>query len=231
MSSRRRLGWADGLVRPGSLSTTAPRTVSDLRWHSPTGDDSVTQIRLLVPAATMDRVADEVWGGTTRAPDGLAFDDEVLRSLLTRLYRAARAGVTDLYAATAAEFIAVHLLTRHGTAPAPAWAPRDDVRITRVTDRLHAAPHLPVTLAELAAVAGLSRFHLLRLFKQHTGETPAQFHLRLRIDLAKRLLRTTTAGVSEIGLRCGFADSSHFARTFRRQVGASPSSYRSATTE
>jgi AraC family transcriptional regulator len=225
---RRGRRWAERLVRPGSLSTTAPHVASHLRWSSPAGDERVTQIRLLIPAVTMARVADEVGrgGGTPRPPDALAFDDDVLRSVITRLHRAARAGVTDLYAASAAEFIAVHLLTRHGTAPAPAPAVRDDRRVARVVDLLHASPHTPVTLAGLAAEAGLSRFHLLRLFRQHTGETPAQFHLRLRIELACRLLRTTRAGVSEIGPRCGFADSSHFARTFRRRTGVSPTEYR-----
>lgn len=222
--SRRGRRWAEGLVRAGSLSTTAPRVPSDLRWTSPAGDERVTQIRLLIPALTMTRVADEV--GATRPADALAFDDDVLRSVLTRLHRAARAGVNDLYAATAAEFIAVHLLTNHGTAPEPAGPRRDDVRVARVVDLLHARLDTPVSLAELAAAAGLSRFHLLRLFKLHTGETPAQFHLRLRIELARRLLRTTRAGVSEIGLRCGFIDSSHFAKTFRRHVGVSPSDYR-----
>jgi hypothetical protein len=75
----------------------------------------------------MARVAGEVWGkssGQYRPPDGLAFDDDVLRAVLIRLHRAALAEVTDLYAAPAAEFIAVHLLTNHGNAPAPAGARR-----------------------------------------------------------------------------------------------------------
>jgi AraC family transcriptional regulator len=231
VASRRGHRWAEGVVRPGSLSTTAPHAASDLRWTSPAGDERITQIRLLIPELTMRRVAEEVWAGQAgafRPPDALAFDDDVLRSLLIRLHGAARAGVSDLYAATAAEFIAVHLLTGHGTAPRPGTVLRDDVRVARVIDLLHARPHTVVTLAELAAEAGLSRFHLLRLFKQHTGETPARFHLRLRIDLARRLLRTTTASVSEIAVRCGFVDSSHFAKTFRRQAGTSPTAYRAA---
>ncbi|MFG1604920.1 helix-turn-helix transcriptional regulator [Actinoplanes sp. NPDC049265] len=228
VASRRRHGWAEGLVGPGSLSTTAPHTASHLRWSAPAGDRRITQIRLLIPDRTMTRVAEEVWGAAdaVRPPDALGFDDDVLRSLLTRLHGAARAGVTDQYAATAAEFIAVHLLTGHGTAPEPAPALRDDARVARVIDLLHAKAHTAVSLAELAAAAGLSRFHLLRLFKQHTGETPAQFHLRLRLDRARRLLRTGTASVSEIAVRCGFADSSHFARAFRRATGVSPTSYR-----
>ncbi|WP_432049859.1 helix-turn-helix domain-containing protein [Verrucosispora sp. NA02020] len=229
VSSRRRSGWATGLLGPGSLSTTAPGATSSLRWSSPTGDDHVTQIRLLIPAPTMTRVASEAFGGSAsrfRPPDGLAFDDDVLRALLTRLHRAARAGVSELYAATAAEFIAVHLLTNHGTAPAPPRPARDDARVARAVDLLHDRLDRPVTLAELAAEAGLSRFHLLRLFRQQTGETPAQLHQRLRLDLARRLLRTTSLTVAAVAHRCGFADQSHFAKAFRRQVGASPTGYR-----
>ncbi|WP_051799942.1 helix-turn-helix domain-containing protein [Catenuloplanes japonicus] len=229
--SRRRGTWAAGLMGPGALATTAPSTACDLRWDSPTGDARITQIRLLLPERTMTRVAAEVWAhGPDRLPppNGLAFDDEVLRAMLTRLHEAARAGVTDLYAASAAEFIAVHLLTRHGTAPAPPPQPRDDARVARAIDLLHASLNAPVSLAVLAAAAGLSRYHLLRLFRDRTGETPAQYHLRLRIELAARLLRTTSASVAEIAELCGFVDQSHFAKTFRRRTGTSPSAYRSA---
>lgn len=230
VQSRHRAGWVSGQMGPGSLATTAPSEPSRLRWSSPTGDTHITQLRLLIPATVMNRVSEDVWGKGSkriRPPDGLGFDDEVLRSVVTRLHRAAQAGVTDLYAATAAEFLAVHLLTAHGTAPPPPRPMRDDGRVTRVLDLLHSRLDSGVSLAKLSTEAGLSRFHLLRLFKEQTGRTPAQYHLDLRIQRAQRLLRTSDATVSDIAQQCGFLDHSHFARTFRRRVGCSPSAYRS----
>ena len=49
---------------------------------------------------------------------------------------------------------------------------------------------------------------------------------RLRVQEAQRLLRTTALTVTEIGYVCGFADTSHFSRRFKRRVGCSPSRYR-----
>lgn len=229
VQSRHRAGWVSGQMGPGSLATTAPSEPSRLRWSSPTGDTHITQLRLLIPATVMNRVSEDVWGKGSehiRPPDGLGFDDDVLRSVVTGLHRAAQAGVTDLYAATAAEFLAVHLLTAHGTAPPPPRPMKDDGRVTRVLDLLHSRLDSGVSLAKLSAEAGLSRFHLLRLFKEHTGRTPAQYHLDLRIQQAQRLLRTSDATVSDIAQQCGFLDHSHFARAFRRRVGCSPSAYR-----
>lgn len=229
--SRRARGWTSGALEVGMLSTTAPGNPSQLRWTATDGDAEIEQIRVLLPARTLSRLHEEMGRAASPGqgpPDALTMEDSFLRSFLQQLRRAAGAGMPDLYAASAAEFLGMHLLTQYGTVPVPPQPPRADDRIARVVDVLHA--HLDVTLdlAELSAVAGLSRFHLLRLFRQHTGETPAHYHRRLRIEYSQRLLRTTALPVGDIATRCGFADHAHFARTFRASVGASPSTYRAA---
>lgn len=228
--SRRGERWTRGTVGVGMLSTTAPGNSSHLRWTSE-GDRPVTQIRLLLPNSTIERAKEELRGGgsTVHPPlDALSFDDRFLRTTMTQLHRAARAGVSDLYAAAAAEFIAVHLLTNHGSAPAPRGALADDARIERVVEYLHAHLDAPVDLARLSVVAGLSPFHLLRLFRRHTGETPARYHRRLRLRAAERLLVTTDLAIAEIAGRFGYADQAHFAKSFRGWADASPSAYRAA---
>jgi len=81
-------------------------------------------------------------------------------------------------------------------------------------------------LDQLAAQAGLSKFHFHRLFKSAVGEAPSHYHMNLRMHEAKRLLRETKQTVLEVGLEVGYTNPSHFAQIFRRETGLSPSDYR-----
>jgi AraC family transcriptional regulator len=58
------------------------------------------------------------------------------------------------------------------------------------------------------------------------GVSPYRYVLTARIDKAKRLLRGSRLGVLDVALATGFADQSHFAKTFRRVTGAVPTAYR-----
>jgi AraC-like DNA-binding protein len=81
-----------------------------------------------------------------------------------------------------------------------------------------------VTLAELATVAGLSRFELVRRFRQDNGVTPHAFQTNLRIEYARRLLAAGEAPAA-VAAECGFADQPHLSRVFKRAVGVSPGLY------
>jgi AraC family transcriptional regulator len=84
----------------------------------------------------------------------------------------------------------------------------------------------PLTLGEMARIAGLSRYHFLRTFKAVTGITPHQWLLRARLRDAARRLATSRDPVTEIALDVGFEDLSNFIRSFRSEFGVSPSRYR-----
>jgi AraC-like DNA-binding protein len=58
------------------------------------------------------------------------------------------------------------------------------------------------------------------------GIAPHRWLLNRRVELAKDLLRDRESSLSEIALRCGFADQSHFTRVFTRRAGVSPGSWR-----
>ena len=81
-------------------------------------------------------------------------------------------------------------------------------------------------LAALAAHAGLSAFHLHRLFVGVTGETPKQYTLRLRVCRGAALLLTGDDTVLDIALACGFDSHETFTRAFRRYFQLSPRAYR-----
>lgn len=86
---------------------------------------------------------------------------------------------------------------------------------------------MPPTLTELADLAQVHPSHLLRAFRHHYHVTPGEFVRRLRIEEACRRLRTDPAlSLSTLARDLGFADQSHFSRTFRKIVGSSPGSYR-----
>ena len=91
-----------------------------------------------------------------------------------------------------------------------------------------AAAHLDedLSLTALADQAGLSAFHLHRMFSSAAGETPKQFTLRLRLARASAMLLTTCDSVLDIALNCGFQSHEAFCRAFRRRFGMTPSAYR-----
>lgn len=85
-----------------------------------------------------------------------------------------------------------------------------------------------LTLARLAEVAGISKYHFSHLFKQSTGIPPYRYVILQRIEAAQRLLKQTDLSVAKIALRTGFSSHSHLSRAFRQHVGTSPSTFRKA---
>jgi AraC-like DNA-binding protein len=84
-----------------------------------------------------------------------------------------------------------------------------------------------VSLDELAALVGLSRFHLLRCFQRSVGVPPHTYQVQLRVEHACKLLQ---AGMrpSLVASAVGFADQSHLTRHFRRVMYITPGAYRAA---
>lgn len=84
----------------------------------------------------------------------------------------------------------------------------------------------PFSLCGMAAEAGLSKYHLERVFKEAVGLPPHTYMLMLRIERAKQLLATTTKPIAEIALDLGFSHQSHLSNVFKRLAGVTPGSYR-----
>ena len=99
-------------------------------------------------------------------------------------------------------------------------------QVRRVRDLMEAAIDQPLTLAELAAAAGLSPFHFCRAFRDTLGETPFEHLARLRLERAMMLLAETDKSVIEVALDVGYETESGLARLFRRALGIAPSVYR-----
>lgn len=85
-----------------------------------------------------------------------------------------------------------------------------------------------VTLEAMAAVAGMSERTFSRRFREHTGTTPLQWLLRSRVRRAQYLLENTDHAVERIARQAGFGSPTAFRERFRRVVGTTPQSYRTA---
>lgn len=86
--------------------------------------------------------------------------------------------------------------------------------------------HRDLDLEDLAAVAGLSRYHFAKKFKAVTGTSPMRYFSELKIKLACRQLDTSTATVRSIAQSLGFDDPYYFSRLFKKVMGVAPSDYR-----
>jgi AraC family transcriptional regulator len=83
-----------------------------------------------------------------------------------------------------------------------------------------------IHIEDLAELVSFSLSHFSRAFKRTFGITAHAWLMRRRIEVAQELLLTTDFTLSEIALRCGMADQSHFTHRFLRLVGETPSSWR-----
>lgn len=84
----------------------------------------------------------------------------------------------------------------------------------------------PLELEELAAIAGMSRRHLERLFLKHLNCSPSRYYLTIRINRARQLLRQTSMMIIEVATACGFVSTPHFSKCYRGFFGVPPSSER-----
>ncbi|MCP2271143.1 Helix-turn-helix domain-containing protein [Actinokineospora diospyrosa] len=207
---------------PGRVQVNLPghATVRGYR-----GDRAMRSIQVHIPSDTLDTVATQL-GGTVdyEAVAASAERDPLLVEAVRTL--GSSSVVSDLYAESAAAFLATHLLTRHG--PQRTEPARDDTRVRAVVALMRERLADPITLADLADHVHLSVFHLVRVFRAATGETPHRFLTRLRIEEAKGLLRDTDLALAQIAPRCGFASPGALSTAFVRHTGARPSTYRNS---
>jgi AraC-like DNA-binding protein len=202
------------MLNPGEIHDGAPVDGSTRGWQiiyidpatmaREVREESVGPVEIVRPVARDPLLAGhfaELFRCLTAAqPDSLAREENLLRSLMC-------------------------LQRRHGMArPAPNGP---SPRVAKAIQRLDSAPDAHVSLAELAALSGVSRFQLLRGFAREIGITPHAYLVQRRVCLARRLLADGQTP-AQAALLSGFADQSHMTRAFARQLGITPGRYRAA---
>ncbi len=80
----------------------------------------------------------------------------------------------------------------------------------------------PLTVSALARRLSVSQRKLEALFSKGLSTSPGAYYLRLRLQVAHRLVRDSGSPIREIALRCGFDSLSAFSRAYSREYGTSP---------
>jgi AraC family transcriptional regulator len=172
----------------------------------------------------------EGWTLRLREHGGLPRDAVVDRGgplvrLGMALYRELRAD--DAASALIAEGLVLEMLgllvrlPRRGAGRPPRW-------LDEAVELVHEEFKGPLTIRGIADRIGVGAVHLARTFRRHRGESIGDCVRRLRVELARRLLDEGHEDLPGLALEAGFADQSHFTRTFRRMTGTTPAEYRRA---
>jgi len=224
--------WITHLIKKGSFFLTSGGAPYDCRWKALTSEP-FEAMSVFIELPLLQRAFEEVFGrdaANARLRDVSAFTDVALNAFMEQVRdELLRRHASPLFLQGIAQAIAIHLARNyaetvnasHGNSPS---LPGHKLR--QITDWMAEHVAEEFNLDRLAARAGLSKFYFNRLFKSAIGVSPSHYHINLRMDEAKRLLRETKKSVVEVALDVGYANPSHFAQLFRRETGLTPSDYR-----
>jgi AraC-like DNA-binding protein len=208
----------------GAVALLNPDVVHTGQAATPAG----WSYRVLYPEVSVvtDVAAELGWpAGTPRFPQTV-LDDPATATLLRSAHQAAEHG-DQLASSTLLRTALAGLLRAHAAcAPTavPSPARRAPAAVRTVRELLHDRLADPPTLAELAAMTGLSQFALLRAFRASTGLPPHAYVNQLRVRQA-RLLLDDGVPAAGVAAQVGFADQAHLTRHFKRVVGVPPAAY------
>ena len=201
-------------VNPGEIHDGAPMGDRPRSWR----------MLYFEPSVVLGETRDESVGRAEIARPAL--QDPALAQVFSRLFRVVtEPGADPLAVEQALVATLVRTLQRHGARPSVAG--ERSPCVLRALRRLNAAPEIPASLAELAALSGVSRFQLLRAFSREVGTTPYAYLVQRRVRLARQLLKAGQQPAA-VAAASGFADQSHLTRAFVRQFGITPARYRAA---
>ncbi|HZM05841.1 MAG TPA: AraC family transcriptional regulator [Candidatus Saccharimonadales bacterium] len=108
----------------------------------------------------------------------------------------------------------------------PASGGVSQMSVQKAITAIHLSLNSRIDLTGLARQSGISYSWFRRIFAQHTGSSPRQYILEMRLIRAKNLLAQTRLPVNQIAAQTGFADAYYFSRLFRRNAGVTPSRWR-----
>jgi AraC-like DNA-binding protein len=207
---------------PGCVIVVNPEDAHDGR--PATRSDEYSYRMIYVDRAVMAAAVDEAAGRRVATPffAEAVVDDVGLAGQLREAHRAGERPESRLESEALLITALVELSRRHGGATAAVDRERRcprEVALAREYLREHFADDC--SLAELAALAGVDRFQLLRAFRQHVGLPPHLYQTQLRLRYAKRLM---AAGESAaiVAATVGFSDQSHLIRKFKAAYGITP---------
>jgi AraC-like DNA-binding protein len=215
-------------LHPGTVGLIQP---DEAHTGHADGADGWTYRNLYPEAAALERILEEIGRRPTSLPRlPTVMHDAPLAEALIAAHTAFEQSASSLARESLLHRALTALLVRHAMQP-PALpnVGREASALEKVRAILEDEFAGNVTLDELARVAGLNAFTLLRAFRRAHGLPPHAYQVQVRLRHAKRLLRQGETP-AQTALNVGFADQSHFGRHFRRAFGITPQQYRQGVT-
>ncbi|HMN55860.1 MAG TPA: AraC family transcriptional regulator [Ottowia sp.] len=198
--------------------------------------DGYADVTLLaLRASELDGLLDEL--GHRNAHDGLwelsqrGFANPTIYQLITQFVQHTSHSpgprlMVDSYCAVIANELGQQWGARGRGGPAVRKLPQAVLK--RLIEHIKERLTQDLSLDELAAVTGFSKFHFLRCFKASTGRSPLQYVNDLRVAHARRLLERTALPMDTVARDSGFSGADQLARAFGKATGLSPRAYRTA---
>lgn len=211
------LGPDDLLVlNPGEVHAGGP--VPGIVWR----------YRALYPSPDLMRRAVRELAGTDRPfPqfDETVVRDRVVATAIRRAHRACEDSASTLERETRLLDALAGLISRHAVTRVAVQPLRTEHRaVHRAREYLDAHATENVSLERLAGEAGVSSFHLCRLFRRETGLSPHAYQTLVRVRYAKGLL-SEGVPIPQSAVDAGFCDQAHLTRHFKRVYGVTPGRY------
>jgi len=204
------------LINPGEVHDGAPQS-GGYRY------------RMIYPdISLMHEILEDVTGKPVRGTPAFGtqlLQDSVLAGAFQDAHRTLEEGGGALESSQAMFQVLDAMFSLHGSSIIVPVDTAERSAVQRARDYLVANYASDIGLEELAAIAGLSRAHLIRAFRKEFHITPHSFLTDIRIRQARRWLQDGRQP-AEIALECGFADQAHFTRHFKARTGVTPGQYR-----
>lgn len=215
------------VFRSGGVGIDSPRELRRFRTESP-GELTAVEIE----TNTMRNLVGEfLHGRDAELFRRSGHDDLQIRQLVLALERelASDCPTGPLRGESLCTQLAITLIQKHSIERVRLDEYRGGLskaRLRRVTEYIDAFLDQALNGDELAKVAGLSRYHFGKMFKQSTSMSLHQYVLQRRIQRATSLLLSSGRCLAEIALATGFSNQSHFTTVFTSRLGVTPAAYR-----
>jgi AraC family transcriptional regulator len=224
--------WLDGKLRKetrnhGDIAIIPADIPHSCNWNS-----SVQFMVLAIEPMLLNNIGQD-WVNPDRielVPQFMTKQDALIQGIFSALRKELEIGGIGGYLLTdsLATALAIHLLRNYCTIfpkLSSVSGGLSQAKLTLVRDYINEHLAKNLSLEEIAAIAQISQYHFLRLFKQSMGITLHQYILKCRVEKAKYLLQHSQLSVADIAIRVGFCDQSHLTRLFKRIVGVPPKQF------
>ncbi len=213
-------GNIKGSFSPGTLLCSAPREVHEFQLSGAVKNFDFYYL-MFEPESGMQDLLGKIHASYSllRSVDPVktkaVFDDILFRFT-----------AEDPHLSRSAEYLFLSFLHDLASLARHQSSNRDEIRVRKAAAWLMAPENHARGLDALAGELGITKHHLVRVFTKTMGIPPARYAGQMRMQLACRLLATTTFPVFRIAVDLGFEDEFYFSRFFKRHIGVSPLKFR-----